>query len=139
MLHLTLDFALERKMPLELSTVVSREMPMPGERKRAEFACFLSFSPTDNFSCAQKRCCLCSRPPLFRSYLEQLDQFLDLPVFGGKVHVALGPEIWLLLIFLALGGALAEVLLRLTVHRNIREEYRVQYIIIMDDNEAGGS
>jgi len=40
--------------------------------------------------------------PLFRSYLEQLDQFLDLPVFGGKVHVALGPEIWRLLVFLAL-------------------------------------
>lgn len=95
---------------------------MPGERKRAEFACFLSFSPTNTFYAHTKALLFVLTIPLFRSYLEQLDQFLDLPVFGGKVHVALGPEIWRLLVFLALRGTLAEVLLRLTVHRNIGEE-----------------
>lgn len=35
-------------------------------------------------------------------YLEVLDQFLDLPVLGGEVGVALGPALWLLLVLLAL-------------------------------------
>lgn len=43
-------------------------------------------------------------------YLEVPDQFLDLPVFGGQVCVALRTALWLLLIFLTLRRTLAESL-----------------------------
>lgn len=45
-------------------------------------------------------------PPL--SYLEVLDQFLDLPVLGGQVCVALWTALRLLLLLLTLGRTLAE-------------------------------